>query len=306
MLTRNFRRLDLTTLQLFLAICEEGTLTRAARRQAIAPSAASKRLLELEETLGVELFVREARGMVRTPAGNTLWHHARQMIFKAEQIAVELAEHAKGVRGYVRMLANLSAIVQFLPSDLHSFLARQDMIKVDLEERPSVDVVKGVEDGWAELGVCASGIPTGELRSMPYRRDRLVVVMRPENPLARRQVVSFAETLDQDHVGLHIASSIYTTLRIEAQRTGQPLRVRVHVPGFDAVCRMVQANMGIGVVPELVCKLLAPQMDVVGVPLSDEWAHRELQIVSRPQSLSPAADLLLRHLTASTDDVAIR
>ncbi|TXM94415.1 LysR family transcriptional regulator, partial [Methylobacterium sp. WL122] len=126
-------RLDLKTLRLFAAICEEGTLNGAARRAAIAPSAVSKRLAELERALCCTLLTREPRGMRPTPAGETLLHHTRRMLGSVEQIALELAEHASGLRGFVRVLANLSAIVQFLPEDLQAFLAAQAGIGVDLE-----------------------------------------------------------------------------------------------------------------------------------------------------------------------------
>ncbi|KQP29741.1 LysR family transcriptional regulator [Methylobacterium sp. Leaf104] len=292
------RRLDPTTLRLFVAMCEDGTLTQAARRAAIAPSAVSKRLVELEQSLGVQLMTRQARGMVMTPAGETLLHHARRMLHDVEQIVVELAEHAKGVRGIVRMFANLSAIVQFLPEDLRAFLARQETIKISLEERPSGGVVAGVEAGLAELGICSGSIPARDLHSVLYRRDSLVVVMRPDHPLADRPALAFRETLDHDFVGLHAESSIYASVRGEAQSIGRPLRLRVHVPGFDAVLRMAQADMGLGVVPLGVFALLGKPMDLAAIPLTDPWAQRELRIVTRPGALSPAASLLVASLTA--------
>jgi DNA-binding transcriptional LysR family regulator len=292
------RRLDPTTLRLFVAMCEDGTLTQAARRAAIAPSAVSKRLVELEQSLGVQLMTRQARGMVMTPAGETLLHHARRMLHDVEQIVVELAEHAKGVRGIVRMFANLSAIVQFLPEDLRAFLARQEAIKISLEERPSGGVVSGVEAGLAELGICSGSIPARDLHSVLYRRDSLVVVMRHDHPLADRSALAFRETLDHDFVGLHAESSIYASVRGEAQSIGRPLRLRVHVPGFDAVLRMAQADMGLGVVPLGVFALLGSAMDLAAIPLTDPWAQRELRIVTRPGELSPAANLLVASLTA--------
>jgi DNA-binding transcriptional LysR family regulator len=294
------RRLDPTTLRLFVAMCEDGTLTQAARRAAIAPSAVSKRLVELEQSLGVQLMTRQARGMVMTPAGETLLHHARRMLHDVEQIVVELAEHAKGVRGIVRMFANLSAIVQFLPEDLRAFLARQEAIKISLEERPSGGVVAGVEAGLAELGICSGSIPARDLHSVLYRRDSLVVVMRHDHPLADRSALAFRDTLDHDFVGLHAESSIYASVRGEAQSIGRPLRLRVHVPGFDAVLRMAQADMGLGVVPLGVFALLGGAMDLAAIPLTDSWARRELRIVSRPGELSPAASLLVASLTADT------
>ena len=180
------RRLDLITLQLFVAVHEEGTLTRAAAREAIAVSAASKRLMELEEALGISLFVRQAKGMTLTPAGETLLHHARQMLFNVEKMGLELGEHSHGVRGYVRMLANLSAIIQFLPEDLRDFSAQHPQVKTDLEERPSAGVIQGVLDGVADLGICSNDSDTKGLHSVLYRQDKLVVRDAARNILWRR------------------------------------------------------------------------------------------------------------------------
>ena len=289
-------RLDLKTLRLFAAVCEEGTLNGAARGAAIAPSAVSKRLAELERALRCELLTRDPKGMRPTPAGETLLHHTRRMLASAEQIALELAEHARGVRGFVRVLANLSAIVQFMPEDLQRFLGAQADIRVDLEERPSGGVVAGVEEGAADLGICAGGTDIRSLVPYPYRVDRLVLVLPAAHPLGARDAIALAETLDYDHVGLHRESSIYAALRDEARRLGRPLRLRIHVPGFDAICRMAQAGMGLGVVPERVHALLGPQMRLVAVPLTDPWARRALNLVVRPGALPPAASLLLDHL----------
>jgi DNA-binding transcriptional LysR family regulator len=217
------RRLDLTTLQLFLAIQEEGSLTRAAEREAIAVSAASKRLAEMEQALGVALYLRNARGMKLTPAGESLLTHARRILLSVDKIGEELAEHAKGLRGYVRVVANLSAIVEFLPEDLRAFLTLHEQIKLDLEERPSV-AVEGVEDGWAEIGICAGDIDTRDLHGTLYRRDRIVLVMSADHPLARHDRVAFADTLEFDHVGLHAHSSINMRAHLASRGAGRHLK----------------------------------------------------------------------------------
>lgn len=291
------RRLDLTTLQLFLAIHEEGTLTKAAEREAIAVSAASKRLLELEQAIGVALFVRKARGMDLTPAGETLLTHARRMLLSVEKIGLELAEHAQGVRGYVRMVANLSAIVQFLPEDLRAFLHQHEQVKLDLEERTSGNVVKGVEDSWADIGICSGHVETRDLHVELYRRDQLVLVMRGDHPLAARGSAAFDETLDYEHVGLHTDSSINSRSHVASRAAGKALKMRIHVPGFDAVCRMAQVGMGLGLIPHDVYTAIGRPLGLVAVPLEDEWSRRELKIVVRdPVGLSPATEALFQHL----------
>ncbi|QHD05796.1 LysR substrate-binding domain-containing protein [Pseudomonas sp. R76] len=291
------RRLDLITLQLFVAVFEEGTLTRAAAREAIAVSAASKRLMELEQVLGVSLFVRRAKGMDLTAAGETLLHHARQMLFNVEKMGLELGEHSHGVRGYVRMLANLSAIIQFLPEDLRDFSALHPEVKTDLEERPSNGVMQGVLDGVADLGICSSDTDTKGLPSVTYRHDNLVVLMPADHPLATRHTLAFAETLDSDYVGLHAASSINMRTHAAAREAGKMLRLRIHVPGFDAMCRMVQANMGIGILPQKAYELFGRALGLHAVPLTDAWSDRRLILVVRDEAqLSPVSRLLFEYL----------
>ena len=292
------RRLDLITLQLFVAVFEEGTLTRAANREAIAVSAASKRLMELEQVLGVSLFVRRAKGMDLTAAGETLLHHARQMLFNVEKMGLELGEHSHGVRGYVRMLANLSAIIQFLPEDLRDFSERHPEVKTDLEERPSNGVVQGVLDGVADLGICSSDTDTKGLPSVTYRHDKLVVLMPTDHPLAARKNLAFADTLDSDYVGLHAASSINMRTHAAAREAGKMLRLRIHVPGFDAMCRMVQANMGIGILPQKAYELFGRALGLHAVPLTDDWSDRSLILVVRDEAqLSPVSRLLFDYLS---------
>ena len=291
------RRLDLVTLQLFVAVHEAGTLTRAAARESIAVSAASKRLMELEQALGIALFARTAKGMSLTAAGETLLHHARRILAEVDQIGIEVGEHLQGVRGYVRMLANLSAIIEFLPEDLHDFVASHPQVKVDLEERPSSGVVQGIIDGIADVGICSMDVQTHDLYTVPYRQDQLVVVARSDHPLAERQRTAFIDTLQYDHIGLHAASSINARTHAAAKTLGTPLRLRIHVPGFDAVCRMVQANMGIGVLPFKAYELFGRSLGLSAVIIDESWAQRTLVLVMRDrQALSPVSQLFVDHL----------
>jgi DNA-binding transcriptional LysR family regulator len=294
------RRIDLMTLKLFISVCEEGNLTRAATRQAIAASAVSKRLTELERTLGVKLFERLPTGMALSSAGESLLHHARAMLLNVEKIAIELSEYAHGVRGHVRMLANLSAIVEFLPEDLRRFFQAHNLLRFDLQERPSAGVVRGIEEGAADIGVCSADVDTRGLATFSYRRDHLVIIARADHPLAKRSTTHFADTLEFDHIALHAASSIYLRSQYAANQAGKVMRLRVHVPGFDAVCRMVQAGMGIGLIPDRAFAVLSEGMRLHSILLLDPWAKRRLKIVVRdPEELSVVSRLLFDHLKAA-------
>lgn len=292
------RQLDLTSLQLFVAVCETGSIGRAADREAMAASAISKRLADLESLLGSPLLVRHTRGVQPTPAGEALLHHARRLLFGLQQLQGELSDFAEGVRGHVRVHASLSAIVQFLPEDLGAFVRTQPQIKIDLQEHLSGEVLRAVAAGAADLGIAhADGLQT-ELQTLPYHRDRLVLVAPARHPLCQQAQVALHDTLGEDHVGLRLGSSIALALQRAALRAGRPLRVRIHVSSLDAMCRMIANRLGIGVMPERAFRLLTASSDALAcVPLSDDWAVRQLTLLARDfASLPQSARRLVAHL----------
>jgi DNA-binding transcriptional LysR family regulator len=290
------RRIDLTTLRLFVAVCEESCLTRAATREGIAASAVSKRLSDLEEALGVTLFSRLSKGMALTPAGELLRHYARVTLINVEKIAIEVGRYSVGICGNVRILANQSAVVQSLLEDVSGFVGRHSFVKFDLEERACDDVLSGIERGQADIGIC-DDIATGDLLSSYYRRDRLMVVVRADHSLAALDEVAFVDTLGFDQVSLPERNSICRKLKMEAEQLGRLLPFKFRVPGFDALCRMVQANVGIGIIPERAFEALRGSRSLVAVPLADTWAVSRLKVVTRnTESMPLVARLMFDYL----------
>ena len=295
------RRVDLTSMQLFVAVCELGSIGRAAEREAIAASAVSKRLADLESTLGADLLVRHARGVDLTPAGETLLHHARSVLHSLDRLQGEIAEHAEGVRGHVRVHANISAIVQFLPEDLAAFVRGHPGVRIDLEEHLSSAIVRAVQDASADIGICHPQATIGRLQSRPYRRDRLVLVVPRGHAFAGLAGIRFADTLDHDHVGLPSTSAVDLAMRRAAAAAGKTIRLRVRVTGLDAVCRMVDQGLGIGLLPDRAFELLRGAGDLVAVPLLDDWAARDILLLARDfDALPSTARLLVEHLTTGT------
>jgi len=291
------RRLDLTSLQLFVAVCETGSIGRAAERESIAASAVSKRVSDLEAVLETPLLYRHARGVDLTPAGETLLHHARAMLFSLDKMQGELSEYAQGVRGHVRIHANISAIVQFLPEDLAGFVKEHPQVKLDLEERVSTEIVRAVAEGEADIGICNPLPNAGGLQARAYRQDQLVLVVPEGHRLASSAGVFFADTLDEDHVGLHGNSAIYLALRRAAAAAGGGIRLRIRVTGLDAMCRMIDNGLGIGVAPDRAFALLRHIGRLQAVPLLDDWAVRDLHVLARDFAALPVtARLLVDHL----------
>jgi DNA-binding transcriptional LysR family regulator len=285
---------DLPDLKLVMAIADSGSLTRAAARIHLAPSSASHRLTQLEGTLGIALFARHARGLTPTAAGESLLRHARQVFAQLEQMHADLAPYASGLNSQVTVFANTNAINCFLPEDLGDFLREHPRIRVSLEEQPSPAIIQAVAAGQVEIGVVATTGDLVSLETQPYRQDRLVLIVPAAHPLAAGEEVNFADVLAEPFVCLHAGSAIHTFMMNAANQLGGRLDVRIQVRSFNAVCRMVAAGVGIGMVPN---SSIVTVDGLKALKINDAWAPRDLQLCIRSRSaLRPAASALLAHL----------
>jgi DNA-binding transcriptional LysR family regulator len=292
-------RFDLTDLRLFCDVADAGSITAGAARSALALAAASTRIRGMEAALGAALLVRSRQGVTPTEAGRTLLKHARAMLAQSAQLREDLSAFAGGVSGEVRLLANTNALTEFLPEALSSFLAAHPHVSVDLEERLSDEIVGLVAEGAADVGIVAGTVNVGALATYPFRSDRFVVVAPVGHPVGGRAEVRFADVLEYDLVGLDRAASLQRFLAGKASREGRPLRLRVQLRSFDAVCRMVECGVGVGVVPATTAARAAKTMALAIVDLSDDWAIRELAIVVRAgEALRPYAQALVDSLRA--------
>jgi DNA-binding transcriptional LysR family regulator len=294
-------RPDLATLALFVRVAETRSITKAASASHIALAAASRRIAQLEDQYGVQLLFRTAKGVELTPAGGAMLFHAKQMLGQVDAMRAEISDYAKGAKGMVRVMANASALAQYLPDDLASFSAAHPEIKLSLEEERSGAIVDGVYAGTTDVGIVMEGPPADGLQLLPYRTDQLGAVVPKKHPL-RAKKLAFAELLDHDFVGLESNTVISQILLEQARLAGKPLRLRVQVKSFDVVARMVQAGLGIGVLPEAAVGAFAGSMGLRVVSLTDAWATRKMFVcVRRKAGLTAPARLLVEHLvTAST------
>ncbi|WP_132258149.1 LysR family transcriptional regulator [Paucimonas lemoignei] len=290
-------RLDPTSLQLFIAVVEEGTIAAAAEREHIAAAAVSKRISELEAYLRTQLLTRTNKGIEPTTAGFALLALARRALHELDEVSIQMQEYASGVRGHVRVFANISAITQFLPGEIKSFLAEYPQIQVNLEEKISTAVTKGVAENAADIGIFVMQPHGQQLEVFPYHEDRLVLITPVDHALASRESVSFADTLDYDYVGLHTGSTINLQLQNAAGESGKRVRFSIQVTSYDALCLMVNSGLGIGVLPEGVAKTYVKTLGLRALSLTDPWARRELKICVRTFDALPiAAKLLVNHL----------
>jgi len=294
---------DLTDLRLFVLTADEGNLTRAAARQNLSLAAASARIKSLEAQTGLPLLYREARGMRLTPPGEAFLHHARGVLRQTEQLRCDLQEYGGGLRGHVRVFANTTAVTDFLPEILPGFLSGNPRVNIDLQEKPNAEIARGVLDGRADIGIVAGKVDTLGLEAIHFSTDRLVLAVARNHRFARRKKIAFAETLDEDAVGMQSGSTLQTFLAQVTDALGKPLKLRIQLSSFDAMCRMIGAGVGVGIVPESAARRNQAAMGIALIELLEPWSVRERYILVRNRNALPRyAESLIATLCAHYRD----
>jgi DNA-binding transcriptional LysR family regulator len=291
------RHFDPVSLRLFVAACEAGNIARAAEREALVPSALSKRIAAIEAAVGTPLLQRGRRGVSPTPAGEALLRQARDLLGAMDRLQAELSEFSAGAQGSVRVMASVSVLAEQLPDDLAGFLAQHQAVRVSVDERLSHEIIRSVREGSADLGVLWDHTDFSGLQTRPYRRDHLCVALAPQHPLARRRRLRFVETLAYPAIGVAPGGLMDQLLRRQAALAGHTMAYRIQVSSLDAACRIVAAGLGLAILPREAAAPHAVASGLVIVPLADTWSERRFVLCTRPEAMLPATTrLLVAHL----------
>lgn len=278
---------DLSDLTVFTHVAESPSLTRGARRAHLSPAAVSARIKALEEQLGTKLFYRDSRGVMLTPSGIKLLAHARKILRQVACVKSEFSEYQDKLVGHIRIFANTTAVAEFLPELLADLLSEYPDITVDLQERLSRDIIRGILDGSADLGLIAGPVKRRDLDVIPYTLDSLVLAVPPGHPLASRSTVSLAETLEFPHISLHEGSTLFDLVTAQTEDAGKKLPTRIQVSSYDAICRMIEAGVGIGILPGSVTAQPRFVKKLRTVELDEPWAVRERSILVKEADSIP-------------------
>lgn len=288
-------RIDLTDLRLFVAIVRCGSITRGAAAVNLALASASQRVSGMETALKVPLLERAARGVHPTRAGAALLQHAEDILRRTDRMLGELRDFSTGQRGCVRLLSNTGALLGILPRALRSFLLAYPGLDVAVEEHPSVDIVRLVAEGAAELGIVSDVVDPGALHLHRLEEDRLVLITAAAHHLAGCGRIGFAEAVREPLIGL-LDAALERHLAEHAARRGLRLSHRIRLRSIGAIGRMVEADIGVAILPESTLADLAG-MGVHAIPLAEPWASRYLALCLRsPDELTPHARLLIEHV----------
>ncbi|QBR02995.1 LysR family transcriptional regulator [Paraburkholderia pallida] len=292
-------RIDPYSLELFISVVREGSIARAASRNHIAPSALSRRIADLESAVGLPLLIRSHGGVELTEAGRQAYARATALHDQLQSFAREVQSVSGQIAGIVRLYANASAIVGFLPERLKAFQADYPLVQIELTEQISDEVVRACMEDRADVGVSACGKTPAGLESWHFADDPLMVVLPPDHELVSMAAPTFHDVLRFPLVALQAGGSLDQVVKERADAMRVPLKLAVTVNSFDAQCRMVEAGLGIGIVPASAASAFAGSSGFVRKPLDEAWAmSRSLHVHAlRKSSRLRAVQALIDALT---------
>ncbi|MDQ0703984.1 DNA-binding transcriptional LysR family regulator [Pseudomonas sp. W3I7] len=293
----NPSNLDLLTLRIFVLTAQSKSLTITAERVHMTLSAVSRRLTDLEQVIGMPLFERRHRAMELTAAGDALLGHAQLIVSASERLVGSMSEFSQGIRGTIRLWANTSAIVQFLPKDLYAYRTVYNEVKLELEERLSDEIIRALQSGDIDLGVVANNATSVGIEKIVYRKDQLVLVLPQGHALHQQDQASLDDILDRPFVGTNEGSAILRLLSDLAAARGRSLKISLQASSFEAVLSLVEAGHGVSVLPRAAVSKSVTARGMTMLPIKERWAVRQLYLAFRSeQSLNPDVSRLMSFL----------
>ena len=282
--------IDPKSLRLFVQVMQEGTISAVAEREHIAAAAISRRIADLESELGVALVKRSNRGLQPTDAGQMLISRSHRVLNELESLTMQMNDYRSGARGYIRIHANMSAINEFLPKELKAYLTVNPAVRIDLTQALSSEISQAVANNAADIGLLVVDELQEGVQYLPYHKDKLVIITALDHPLSGRQRITFTETLPFMYIGLTHGSQLNLQLTRAAMAAGQNWQIRFPVQNYGALSLMVEAGLGIGLLPRRVAEAHSKALGIKIIELDEPWADRQMHICIRNyDSLSVSA-----------------
>lgn len=278
---------DLVDLKLMVCVADFNSLTKGAEGCFLSLPAASTRIKNLEASVGAKLLYRTSHGVTLTSPGQAFVQRARSVLAQIEGLRGDMQEYGRGIKGHLRVWANTTSLSEFLPPVFTDYLRRNPDVNIDLRERLSSDIVRAVSEGQVDIGIVAGDVRTEALETIPYRTDRLMLVVPENHPLAGVGRAPFSESLKFDHVVLSESTALHAFLRRICGDGHLLLKQRIQVSNFETACRFIEQGVGVGIVPESAAKRHSQSMALRLISLEDAWAVRQMKIVTKELEMLP-------------------
>ncbi|AYN97408.1 LysR family transcriptional regulator [Pseudomonas sp. LTJR-52] len=283
---------ELGDLRAFVAIAERGSFRDAALDIHLSQPALSRRIAKLENALGVRLLERTTRRVDLTAVGRDFARKARDVLNNLDESLLGMGEVAERMRGEVTIACVPSAVRYFLPEVLQEYHRQYPRIMIRITDEGASDVLSSVVRGEVDFGVNYIGAQEPAVEFQPVLREPFVAACRRDHPLATRKCVTWAELGQYDYMAVAKASGNRFLLDLALAETANTPRSFCEVRHIMTVVSLVEAGLGIAVVPRLAMPL-DDHPTLISIPLEEPAATRTVGLVRRRgRILTPAAQQL--------------
>jgi DNA-binding transcriptional LysR family regulator len=290
--------MELTQLEFFRSVVEEGSFSKAAERVYRTQPAVSIAVRRLEDEIGAPLFERSQKAPVLTEVGELIYDHAKRILSLRDQAMQGVAELKSLKRGRVRIGANESTSHYLLPQIILDYRKHYPDVVVEIFGHSSDQLPRKVLDGNVDFALMAFEPVDSDLESFPLLRDELVLIMNPDHPLAKRGSVTVAQLGNESFLAHNVETGSRQRVIETFAQHHTPLNITLELATIETIKRFVQLKIGLGFVPRMCVAEELERGSLATVPVQDLTYERTLWVTyRRGMTFSHAAAAFLKLLS---------
>ncbi len=270
--------MDLTQLDIFLAVATEKSFSRAAQRLLRTQPAVSLAVQKLEAELGEKLIDRSLKDGTLTDAGQIVLEYARKFDNLRRDLHNSLTELRDHYTGRLIIGANESGII-YLMRHLNTFRSLYPGVKLEIRRSLSSRIPRDVLENVVELGVISYDHGDEDLQSLVIYTDHLAFVVYPGHRLAGRRQVSIRDLAAETFIAHNVMSPYREKVLQAFQAHRVPLSMDVEMPSLEAIKKAVQAKMGVAFFPRMVVEDDLEAGTLVEIPIKELRVERKIQLI---------------------------
>ncbi len=242
--------MQLRSLELFCAVVECRSFSRAAREFSLTQSAVSQAIQQLEEGLGIELLDRSRRPLVLTAAGEFYFGQVQPLVRKYHRIEQEVRSLGEKLAGQLSIGAIYSIGSTYMPSAKQEFRARHPEVTLRFEYSSSEGVVAMVDDGTVDLGFVSYARSSNRIRAVAWQQEPMRLICAASHPFAKLTEIELSQLDGCELVGFDSSLKVRRAVDAFLARHNVTVDVTMEFDNIDSMIRAVAANNGIAILPE--------------------------------------------------------
>ncbi len=273
--------MELSQLEFFRTVVEEGSFSKAAERVYRTQPAVSIAIRRLEKEIGAPLFERSQKTPALTEVGELLYDYAKRMLSLRDQTLEVVAELRSLKRGRVRIGANESSSLYLLPQLILEYRKLYKDVKVEVFGNVSDRLPREVLDRNVDFALMAFEPVDSDLECFPALRDELVLIMHPEHPLAGLKSVTVNQLGEESFVAHNVKTGSRQKVMETFAQHHTPLNITLELATIETIKRFVQLKIGLGFVPRMCVAEELERGSLATVPVQDLTYERTLWVTHR-------------------------